>query len=75
MQQSTLLSSDQKTALATYLIQPEGEVRAMVQIAHGMCEYFLRYRPFGEFLAKKGVKNTQNCVGVFTNDKKCDIIL
>ena len=55
MQQSTLPSSDQKNTLATYLIQPDGEVRAMVQIAHGMCEYFLRYLPFGEFLAKNGI--------------------
>lgn len=28
---------------------------AILQICHGMCEYFLRYRPFAEWLCERGV--------------------
>jgi alpha-beta hydrolase superfamily lysophospholipase len=55
MQRFSLLSSDQKTQLAAYCIPPKGEIRAMLQISHGMCEYFMRYLPFGEFLASHGI--------------------
>lgn len=34
---------------------PEGEVRAVVQICHGMSEYLARYRNFAAFLADRGV--------------------
>ena len=33
---------------------PDGEVRGVVQIAHGVAEYIDRYRPFMEFLAQNG---------------------
>ena len=46
-------SSDQKTHLAAYRVIPESP-KAMVQISHGMCEYFLRYEGFAEFLAEAG---------------------
>lgn len=34
---------------------PEGEVKAAVQIAHGMMEHIGRYREFAEFLAGQGI--------------------
>ena len=46
-------SSDQKTTLAAYRVIPE-RPKAMVQISHGMCEYFLRYEGFAESLAEQG---------------------
>lgn len=34
--------------------EPEGEVKAIVQIVHGIAEYAKRYAPFAEFLTKHG---------------------
>lgn len=34
---------------------PNGEVKAVVQIAHGMMEHVGRYREFAEFLAGHGI--------------------
>lgn len=31
-----------------------GEVKGVVQLVHGICEYILRYDPFAQFLASKG---------------------
>ncbi len=53
MQRFRFLSSDGKTQLAAYAIIPEKPI-AMVQISHGMCEYFERYQAFGEYLAARG---------------------
>lgn len=53
MERFSIRSADQKTDLAAYRIIPENP-RAMVQISHGMCEYFLRYVPFAEYLASLG---------------------
>lgn len=53
MEKFSFLSSDQKTTLAAYRVIPE-KPKAMVQISHGMCEYFLRYEGFAEFLAAHG---------------------
>lgn len=33
---------------------PDGEIRCIVQISHGMCEYIERYSHFAEFLNSKG---------------------
>ena len=55
MNRFTLPSSDQRTQLAAYCIPPAGEVRAILQISHGMCEHFMRYVPFGEYLAAHGI--------------------
>ena len=54
MQRFRFLSSDGKTQLAAYAIIPEKPI-VMVQISHGMCEYFERYQAFGEYLASRGV--------------------
>ena len=53
MERFSILSSDQKTQLAAYCVKPAAP-RAMVQISHGMCEYFERYTPFANFLAQNG---------------------
>ena len=34
---------------------PEGEVRAVLQIVHGMVEHIERYDDFANFLASKGI--------------------
>ena len=34
--------------------KPEGEVKGVLQISHGMCENKERYLPFMEYLAEKG---------------------
>ncbi len=53
MRQFSFLSADGKTQLAAYATETP-KPRAMVQISHGMCEYFLRYRAFAEHLAREG---------------------
>jgi len=47
-------SSDGVHQIHACLWQPEGEVRAVVQLVHGICEYALRYDPFAQFLAEHG---------------------
>ena len=34
---------------------PEGEVKAVLQISHGMSEYIERYRDFANYLAERGI--------------------
>lgn len=40
--------------------EPEGEVRAILQIAHGMVEFIDRYENFAEFLCRNGILVTGN---------------
>ena len=47
-------STNGATTLAAYQVCPAGTPRAMVQISHGMCEYFGRYEAFANFLAEQG---------------------
>ena len=54
MQTFTIPSTDGKNTLACYRTDCR-EPRLMLQISHGMCEYFLRYEGFAEFLAGRGV--------------------
>ena len=54
MQRFTTTSHDGVTALAAYKLLPAQPPRAMVQISHGMCEYFLRYEGFAKYLAEAG---------------------
>ncbi len=39
---------------------PEGEIKAVLQIAHGMSEFIDRYEPFAEYLCSKGILVTGN---------------
>jgi len=48
-------SEDRQSIINAYVFYPEGEIKAVLQIAHGMKEYFLRYEEFVHFLVKKGI--------------------
>lgn len=50
-----LPSGDRKTQLHGIIWEPEGvEVKAIVQLVHGMCEYIDRYHDFAVFLTEHG---------------------
>ncbi len=51
---SSYKSSDGTHDIIYSVYQPLGAVRGVVQIAHGMCEYFGRYEDFAHFLVKHG---------------------
>ena len=48
------LSTDGKHKVFARECTPDGEVRAVLQIAHGVAEHIYRYAPFMEFLANHG---------------------
>ncbi len=48
-------SADGISSLRCMEWRPEGEVRAVLQIAHGMTEHIGRYREFGAWLAERGI--------------------
>lgn len=49
------LSNDHITLIHAVKWVPEGEVKAILQISHGMCEFVERYDAFAEYLAKRGI--------------------
>ncbi len=51
----SLPSSDGKTALHAVAWRPEGAVRAVLQIAHGVAEHILRYEGLASYLTERGV--------------------
>ena len=51
---SSFRSADKAHDIAYYVVFPKGEVRGVVQIVHGMAEYFERYNAFADFLADHG---------------------
>lgn len=50
----TFLSADQKTQIHAVEWLPEGDVKAVLQICHGVAEYILRYEDFADFLTSFG---------------------
>lgn len=53
--QNIFKSSSGSASIAYYILVPEGvEVRGIVQIVHGMCEYFNRYTAFAKYLCSLG---------------------
>ena len=50
----TFSSADGKTAIHAVEWLPEGEISAVLQIAHGVSEYILRYEPFAAYLTERG---------------------
>ena len=50
----TFPSADGKTAIHAVEWLPEGDVRAVLQISHGVSEYILRYEPFAAWLTNRG---------------------
>lgn len=51
----TFPSADGKTAIHAVERSPEGPVRAVLQISHGVAEYILRYEPLAEYLTARGL--------------------
>lgn len=49
------LSKDGVTQIHAVEWIPEGEIKAILQISHGMVEHIERYGEFAEFLAQKGI--------------------
>ena len=54
METLSLSSARDGLELPLLVCVPDGEVRAVVQFSHGMCENKERYAPFMEFLAAHG---------------------
>ena len=50
-QHMQFLSNDSITLVHAVKWVPEGEVKAVLQISHGMCEFVERYDDFAVFLA------------------------
>ena len=48
-------SKDGNTEIHTIEWKPEGEVRAVVQLCHGMVEYIDRYDEFARYLCERGI--------------------
>lgn len=53
-------SADRETEIHSVRWIPDGEIRAILQIAHGMVEHIERYAPFAEYLAEQGILVTGN---------------
>lgn len=51
---SSYKSRDEIHSVSYHVWFPEGEVRGVIQISHGMCEYVMRYDDFAEYLASHG---------------------
>lgn len=52
----TYPAADGKNTVVAYVYTPaEGEVDAVLQLCHGMCEYILRYEPLVEYLCAHGI--------------------
>ncbi len=50
----TFPSADGKTAIHAVEWRPDGPVATVLQIAHGVSEFILRYEPFAEWLTERG---------------------
>lgn len=47
-------SADGKTRVAAFYYKPEGEVSAVIQLSHGMCEYVCRYEHMAKVMCDAG---------------------
>jgi len=55
LEQFDFLSHDTKSRVASYVFIPKCESpRGILQICHGMCEYFLRYEDFARKMCEEG---------------------
>ncbi len=54
LEQADFLSHDGRSRVAYYVFTPKCEIKGIVQICHGMCEYILRYREFALELCRAG---------------------
>lgn len=53
-QNFTYLSKDKETQIHAITWKPDGEIRAILQICHGMVEFIDRYSDFAEYLNRNG---------------------
>lgn len=53
-QKGTFESSDKIHQISYEIIIPDKEIRGIIQISHGMCEYFERYIDFAEYMTEHG---------------------
>ncbi len=53
-QKDKFQSADKIHQISYEMIIPENEIKGIVQVSHGMCEYFGRYIDFAEYLAEHG---------------------
>ena len=60
LKEFTFLSTDEKTNIYVREYVPDGEVKGVVQIAHGLAEHCRRYDDFMEFLAENGFAVSAN---------------
>ena len=44
--------------LHAFCCEPEGEVRAVLQLSHGMVEFIDRYKPLAEYLAGHSLRSS-----------------
>ena len=56
----TLPSTASGRTLHAFYCEPDGPVRAVVQLSHGMVEFIDRYKPLAESLAAQGIAVTGN---------------
>lgn len=54
MQEIYYPSEDGRTTIHACIWRPEGDIKAVLQIIHGMAEYAERYAPFAERLSERG---------------------
>lgn len=59
-QHFTYLSSDHVTFIHAVRWIPDGEIRGILQISHGMVEFVERYEDFAAYLTEKGILVTGN---------------
>lgn len=53
--QNMFKSANGTAGITYYILQPEGvELRGIIQLSHGMCEYFSRYTTFAKYLCGLG---------------------
>lgn len=88
MQDIFFPSHDGENTIHACIWKPEGEVRGVVQIIHGMAEYAERYAPFARFLTEHGFLvcaddhlghgksvKTKDDLGWFNKQRSTDIVV
>lgn len=55
MKEIYLLSADERHKIHVNIWEPEEEIKAILQISHGMVEYIKRYEEFAKYLNKEGI--------------------
>ena len=81
-------SHDGKSTVHACIWRPDGEIKGVVQIIHGMCEYAERYSPFAGFLNSYGYlvcaedhlghgksAADENGLGYFNDQRSAKIVL